>query len=133
MPNQKTGNATKMDVLNVTSMSQNEYRLTADSIPARMPKHRLDEDGHDSELEGVGELVPEDGRHRALQLVRLAQVSLEKVLHPPHVLVRDGAVERILLDDLVVERRGDGSLSGDELHRVARENARGPQNEEQVW
>ena len=38
MPNQNTGTATRIDVLSVTSMSQNEYRLTAESIPARMPK-----------------------------------------------------------------------------------------------
>ena len=37
MPSQNTGTDTRIDVLSVTSMSQNEYRFTAERIPATIP------------------------------------------------------------------------------------------------
>ena len=38
MPSQKAGMDTRIDVLRVTRTSQNEYRLTAESIPAPIPR-----------------------------------------------------------------------------------------------
>ena len=79
MPNQNTGTETRIDVLSVTSMSQNEYRLTAESIPASIPRMASMRMATSASFSVLGNFSKRIVGDRALELVRLAQIPVDEM------------------------------------------------------
>ena len=86
MPSQNTGSDTSTDVLNVTSTSQNEYRLTADMIPAAMPKIISMRMAATASLSVLGNLSHEDVGDRTALLIGVAQIALHQIAQVVAVL-----------------------------------------------
>ncbi len=124
MPSQNTGTETRIDVLRVTSMSQNEYFLTAESIPAARPMIDSMISATSASLSVFGNFSNRMVVDRTLLLVRISQIAVHQMIQVPPVLDVEGLVQRVLLDDLLVQSRGDGSLPRDHANRVAGDDGR---------